>query len=199
MLEQIIFYLFTALTVLAATLVVTVRNPVFAVLSLILAFFSAAVLWMLLEAEFLAIVLVVVYVGAVMVLFLYVVMMLDINLTVLKEGFARYLPVGALMAALTVVLMVRVVGPRNFGLDRIRPPLMHGPGYSNTRELGLVLYTDYFFAFEVAAVILLVAMITAIALTQRKRPDHKTQRPELQVAVRRQDNVRLVKMKSEER
>ncbi|RME33630.1 MAG: NADH-quinone oxidoreductase subunit J [Gammaproteobacteria bacterium] len=198
MFELVIFYLFAALTVMAATAVVTLRNPVFAVLALILAFFSAAVIWMLLEAEFLAIVLVVVYVGAVMVLFLYVVMMLDINLAVLKEGFAHFLPLGALMAVLTVYLMARVLGPDNFGLDRYYPPVSHGPGYSNTRELGLLLYTDYFYAFEIAAVILLVAMVAAITLTLRRRKDRKFQRPEEQVAVRRDDFVRVVKMSSEE-
>ncbi len=198
MFELVVFYLFSALTVAAATAVVTVRNPMFAVLSLILAFFAAAVVWMLLEAEFLAIVLVVVYVGAVMVLFLYVVMMLDINLAVLKEGFARFLPLGALMAAITVYLMARVVGSDHFGLDRYYPPVMHGPGYSNTRELGLLLYTDYFYAFEIAAVILLLAMVAAITLTLRRRRDSRHQRPDEQVAVRREDFVRVVKMSSEE-
>jgi len=166
--EKLVFYLFAAILVFAATRVITVRNPVHAALHLVLAFFTSAALWLLLEAEFLAITLVLVYVGAVMVLFLFVVMMLDINVAPVKEGFIKYPPARA-------------------------------SDYSNTRELGSVLYTDYVYPFEIAAVILLVAIIAAIALTMRKRPETKFQNPAEQVRVQRQDRVRLVKMDAETR
>ncbi len=191
-----IFYLFAAILVYAAVMVITVRNPVRAALFLVLAFFSSAVIWVLLEAEFLAIALVLVYVGAVMVLFLFVVMMLDINVAVLKEGFIKYLPLGGAVAVLMMLAIVLVVGP-NFGLEQMAPPPRHAPDYSNTRELGSVLYTDYVYPFELASVILLVAIIAAIALTMRPKRQVKAQRPEQQVAVRREQRVRMVKMKSE--
>jgi NADH-quinone oxidoreductase subunit J len=151
----------------------------------------------LLEAEFLAIALVLVYVGAVMVLFLFVVMMLDINVSPVREGFVKYLPAGLVVAALMVTEMYLVVRARNFGLDVIEAPARHAADYSNTRELGSVLYTDYVYPFEIASVILLVAIIAAIALTMRKRPETRYQNPAEQVAVRRQDRVRLVKMATE--
>lgn len=178
---------------------ITVRNPVHAALFLVLAFFSSAAIWLLLEAEFLAITLVLVYVGAVMVLFLFVVMMLDINLTAIRDGFARYLPVGAAVALLMIVAMVFAVGPRYFGLEHVRAAARHPAGYSNTRELGAVLYTDYVYPFEIAAVILLVAIVAAIALTMRGRRQTKTQKPADQVAVRRGDRIRLVKMATEKK
>ena len=195
--EQTIFYLFSAILVFAAGAVVTVRNPVFAALFLVLAFFTSAAIWLLLEAEFLALTLVLVYVGAVMVLFLFVVMMLDINLTVLKEGFARYLPVGLVVAAIMVAELVFIVGPKSFGLDKMPVPAPHGPGYSNTKEIGAVLYTDYLYSFEIAAVILVVAIVAAIALTLRPRRSSDFMRPEEQVRVKRNDRVRLVKMAAE--
>ncbi len=194
---QVVFYFFAALLVFSAGMVISVRNPVRAALFLVLAFFASAGIWLLLEAEFLAIALVLVYVGAVMVLFLFVVMMLDINLTPLKEGFARYLPAGAAVAFLMLIAMAMTVGPSHFGLERIGAPDRHGPGYSNTRELGRVLYTDYVYPFEIASVILLVAIIAAIALTMRPKRQTKTQKPEQQVRVRRADRVRLVDMKAE--
>jgi len=169
-----------------------VKNPVHAALFLVLAFFSSAGLWLLLEAEFLAITLVLVYVGAVMVLFLFVVMMLDINLAPLREGFIRYLPVGGLVALLMVIALTAAVGPRYFGAATRPPP--HLADYSNTRELGQVLYTDYIYPFEIAAMILLVAIVAAIVLTMRGPRQTKAQRPSEQVAVRREDRVRLVKM-----
>ncbi len=199
MTELIIFYVFAGITVLAATMVVTVRNPVQAALFLVLAFFASAGVWMLLEAEFLAIVLVVVYVGAVMVLFLFVVMMLDINLARMKEGFVRFLPFGLLTGIAMLSLLVMAVGPQHFGLEQVVPPVPHGADYNNTRELGEVLYTDYIYVFEIAAAILLVAIIAAISLTMRPRRMTKTQRPQEQVAVRREDRVRLVKMEAEKR
>ena len=169
--QELIFYFFSLVMVLAAVAVVTVRNPIYAVLYLVLAFFSAAAIWMLLEAEFLAIILVVVYVGAVMVLFLFVVMMLDINLVPLKEGFIRYLPVAALVAIAMAVEMLMVVWSRGrFGVDMFPVPAPNSADYSNTRELGELLYTNYLLPFEVAGVVLLVAIIAAVALTLRTRP-----------------------------
>lgn len=195
--EKLVFYILAAILVFAATRVITVRNPVHAVLHLVLAFFTSAGLWLLLEAEFLAITLVLVYVGAVMVLFLFVVMMLDLNVTPLREGFIRYLPVGAAVAVLMIVEMYLVVRAKYFGADQVPIPPGQGGDYSNTRELGSVLYTDYVYAFEIASVILLVAIVAAIALTMRKRPETKYQNPAQQVSVRREDRVRLVKMEAE--
>ena len=199
MFELIVFYCFSAVLILAGAMVITVRNPVHAALFLVLAFFSSAGLWLLLEAEFLAIALVLVYVGAVMVLFLFVVMMLDINIAKLREGFARYFPVAALVAILMMVSLGLVVGRANFGFDRVPAAPAHAADYSNTRELGLALFTDYVWPFEIAAVILLVAIIAAIALTLRSTRQTKAPRPERQVAVRRADRVRVVKVEPERR
>lgn len=197
--ELIIFYVFAAILVLAATMVITVRNPVFAALFLVLAFFTSAGIWILLEAEFLALTLVLVYVGAVMVLFLFVVMMLDINLAVLKQGFTRYLPVGLFIAVVLIFQLAVIVGPEQFGLDKIESPVPQSADYSNTKELGRVLYTVYLYPFEIAAVILLVAIIAAIALTLRKRREKDLMPPEQQVAVKRADRVRIVKMDAEQK
>ena len=197
--EQFIFYIFAAMLLFAAIRVVTARNPVHCALYLVLAFFTSAAIWLLLEAEFLAIVLVLVYVGAVMVLFLFVVMMLDINLAPLREGFARYLPVGILVAVLIASQIALVVGARHFGLEVVPAPQRHGADYSNTEELGSVLYTVYVYPFEIAAVILLVAIVAAIALTMRRRKGIKYQRPSTQVSVRREDRVRIVKMPAEKK
>lgn len=197
--ELVTFYVFATILVLAAIMVVTVRNPVFAALFLVLAFFTSAGIWILLEAEFLALTLVLVYVGAVMVLFLFVVMMLDINLAVLKEGFTKYLPVGLVVAVALVIQLAMIVGPEQFGLDKVESPVPHGADYSNTKELGRVLYTEYLYPFEIAAVILLVAIIAAIALTLRKRRHKYLMPPEEQVSVKRADRVRLVKMQAEEK
>jgi NADH-quinone oxidoreductase subunit J len=195
--EATVFYFFAIALVFAASMVITVRNPVHAALFLIMAFFASAGLWLLLEAEFLAITLVLVYVGAVMVLFLFVVMMLDINLTVLREGFAGYLPVAFVVALLMMVSLGLIVGKKNFGLDAVGPAAKAPASYSNTEALGLVLYTDYVFPFEVAAVILLVAIVAAIALTLRPTRQTKAPKPGLQVAVKREDRVRIVKMDPE--
>lgn len=191
------FYAFSAILIFAALMVITIRNPVKAALFLVLAFFSAACIWITLEAEFLAIVLVLVYVGAVMVLFLFVVMMLDINLARLRSGFTRYLPLGGLVAVLLVVEMVLVLSGAQFGPETMPRPEPHGADYSNTRELGLLLYTVYVFPFEIAALILLVAIIAAIALTLRRRPDTRYQSPSRQVSVDPRTRVRIVSMKSE--
>jgi NADH-quinone oxidoreductase subunit J len=197
--EAILFYFFAAILLIAALRVITARNPVHAALFLVLAFFTAAAIWMLLRAEFLSIVLVLVYVGAVMVLFLFVVMMLDINLDRLREGFWSYLPLGAAVGALMVIEMVLVLGGKYFGAEHLPNPADPGAAYSNTKELGRILYTDYVYPFEIAAVILLVAIVAAIALTLRGRKDSKHQDPTQQVAVRRADRVRLISMPPEKK
>ena len=195
---SLLFYLFSAILIASAVMVVTVRNPVHAVMSLVLAFFTSAMMWVMLEAEFLALTLVLVYVGAVMVLFLFVVMMLDINLTVLREGFTRYLPFALVVAVLIAIEMIIVVGPGNFGLDIYASPVPQAADYSNTKALGSVLYTEYVYSFEIASVILLVGIIAAIALTLRKRDDSKYQDPAAQVTVQRKDRVRMVDLKDRE-
>ncbi len=195
--EQLLFYTFAAVLVAAAIGVITARNPVHSVLFLVLAFFNSAVLWMLLEAEFLAIVLVLVYVGAVMVLFLFVVMMLDINVERARGSFTRYAPLGALVTLVVAVEIVYVAQARRLGIQFFGPPERRPLDYSNTEEIGKVLYTEYVYAFEIAAVILLVAIVAAIALTMRRRPNVKVQNIAQQVATRREDRVRIVKMKSE--
>jgi NADH-quinone oxidoreductase subunit J len=197
MIETIIFYVFAVATVTSACAVVTVRNPVHAALSLVLTFFTSAVIWMTLEAEFLAISLVLVYVGAVMVLFIFVVMMLDINIARMREGFVRYLPLGLAVAAIMLMMMLSVVTSDVFVMDVGSEPV-HAADYSNTKELGAVLYTRYVFAFEIAAVILLVAIIAAISLTMRKRAKTKYQSPSEQMKVRKEDRLRIVKMPSSE-
>jgi NADH-quinone oxidoreductase subunit J len=192
--EQIIFYCFSALLLFSATMVITVRNPVRAALFLVLAFFTSAGIWLLLEAEFLALTLVLVYVGAVMVLFLFVVMMLDINLTSLQEGFTRYLPLGILVAALITIEMLAVLGATHFGLDIVPAPAPQPDDYSNTRAIGLVLYTTYVYPFEIAAVILTVAIVAAITLTLRENKSRKAQVVSDQIKVRAEDRLRIVKM-----
>ena len=193
---QFCFYFFSVVLVFAAGMVVTIRNPVKSALFLVLAFFSAACIWITLEAEFLAIVLVLVYVGAVMVLFLFVVMMLDIDLAVLRAGFTRYLPIGSVVALLLIgeIALVMISG---FGAESFPAPEAHGADYSNTKELGRLIYTVYVYPFEIAAVILLVAIVAAIALTMRRRPDSKYINPSEQIKVNRDDRLRIVKMKSE--
>ena len=195
--QTFVFYFFSAILVFAALRVITARNPVHAALFLVLAFFTTAGIWVLLRAEFLAITLVLVYVGAVMVLFLFVVMMLDINLARLREGFWSYLPLGAVVALLLVAEMAIVLGGSYFGLagSPLPPPLPEG--YSNTKELGRLIYTEYIYPFEIAAVILLVAIVAAIALTLRRRRQVKYIDPAEQIAVTREDRVRNVSMTSE--
>lgn len=196
--EKFLFYVFAAITLVAAGMVITRRNPVHAVLYLVLAFISSAALWILLEAEFLGIVLVLVYVGAVMVLFLFVVMMLDVDIATLRAGFIRYLPIGALIAVVLALEIFLIVGPANFGLQQFPAPVPAGPDVSNTEELGLLLYTLYVYPFEIAAVILLVAIVAAIRLTLRRRPDTKYMDPAKQVRVKKgPDRIRIVKMPSE--
>jgi NADH-quinone oxidoreductase subunit J len=198
-LELAVFYVFAALLLFAGLRVITARNPVHAALFLVLAFFTSAAIWLLLRAEFLAITLVLVYVGAVMVLFLFVVMMLDINLDRLREGFWRYLPLGAAVGVLIVFEMTLVVAAKYYSSGAAPMPPDPGPGYSNTRELGRLLYTDYVYPFELAAVLLLVAIVAAIALTMRRRKDTKFQDPARQVVVKRRERVRLVSMPAEKK
>ncbi|MDH3977911.1 MAG: NADH-quinone oxidoreductase subunit J [Gammaproteobacteria bacterium] len=197
MLIQLLFWGLAAVLIVAALGVITSRNPVFSVLYLVLAFFTSSVLWLLLEAEFLSIVLVLVYVGAVMVLFLFVVMMLDINTEELRKGYTRFAPLGIIVALIMVAELATVFVIRNTGLPVLANPPPHPAGYSNTKELGAVLYTEHVYAFELASFILLLAIVAAIVLTMRKRPGLKLQNISKQVSVKREDRVRLVSMEAE--
>ena len=198
MFEQVLFYIFASMVVLSAVMVICIKNPVHAALFLVLAFFSSAGLWLLLEAEFLAIALVLVYVGAVMVLFLFVVMMLDINLAELREGFARYVPVALLVSVGMLISLGSIVGSDNFGLEKIAAIEPYPSDYNNTRFLGLAMYQDYIWPFEVAAVILLVAIVAAITLTLRATRQTKAADPDHQVLVRSKDRLRVIKVVPEE-
>lgn len=191
--QLIVFYVFATIMVLSAVRMITAKNPVHAALSLVLVFFTASAIWLLLQAEFLAIVLVLVYVGAVMVLFLFVIMMLDINITQMREGFVRFLPAAITASIVMIVELVLIVLSKEFAFA---PPTFVSDGVSNTEALGLVLYTEYLLPFEIAAVILLVAIIAAIMLTLRQRPKTRFQDPAEQVKVKREDRVRIVSMPS---
>jgi len=200
MLIQVLFYVFAAILVLAALGVISARNPVYSALALVMCFVTSAAIWLLIEAEFLAVVLVLVYVGAVMVLFLFVVMMLDINLAELRQGFTRFAWLGWLTALALIVEIVGVVWARGgLGIDASHGGTPESATYSNTLELGSVLYTKYAYPLELAAMVLLVAIVAAIALTMRRRAGLKYQDVDAQVAVRREDRVRLVKMAAEKR
>ncbi|MCK4674772.1 MAG: NADH-quinone oxidoreductase subunit J [Gammaproteobacteria bacterium] len=195
-----LFFAFAGVTIAAALGVVTSRNPVHSALFLVLTFFSCSAIWLMLEAEFLAITLVLVYVGAVMVLFLFVVMMLDINVAKMREGFVSYLPVGILFAFLMLAVMVYIVGPVGpdvMGTAALDNAVKHAVDYSNTEALGEILYTDYVLAFEIAAIILLVAIIAAISLTLRRRPTTKYQTPAKQIKVKRDDRLKIIKSDAE--
>jgi len=195
--KTFVFYVMGAILIFAALRVITAKNPVHAALFLVLSFFSASGLWLLLEAEFLAVTLVLVYVGAVMVLFLFVVMMLDINVERLREGFWTHLPVGGLVGILLVVQMVLVLGGPYFGFESMPEPPPASADYSNTREIGRLLYTEYVYPFELASLVLLVAMVAAVSLTLRKRKGKRYLNPDEQISARREDRVRLVSMPSE--
>ena len=195
--ELIAFWLFASITAAAATCVVTVRNPVHAALFLVLTFFSSACVWLLAGAEFLAIALILVYVGAVMVLFLFVVMMLDIKIDPLREGFARYLPIALVVAVAMAVEMFMLIGVQRAIPSGTAVAANTAAGISNTEWLGRAMFTQYLLPFELAAVILTVAIVAAIALTLRRRTGTKTQDPARQVMVRREDRVRLIKMNAE--
>jgi len=196
-LKLLVFWVFSLVLIGAAIGVITTRNPVQAALFLVLAFFNSAIIWMLMEAEFLAITLVLVYVGAVMVLFLFVVMMLDINLLPMREGFSKHLVTGGIVGGAIVLQMIFLIRVKWAG-PGLAQPVPKPADYSNTEELGMAMYTDYLFQFEVAAVILLVAIIAAIALTMRRRPDTKYQRPAEQVLVKKEDRLRVVSVNSED-
>jgi NADH-quinone oxidoreductase subunit J len=190
---SILFYVFAAILVLASLRVITARNPVHAALYLVLAFFQAAGIWMLLKAEFLSIVLVLVYVGAVMVLFLFVVMMIDIDLDKLRAGFWNYLPLASIVGGVIVLEMAAVIW-RAFPSTGSTAVPEAANTIGQTKALGLLIYTDYILAFEIAAVILLVAIVAAVALTLRKRKDTKHFDPADAVRVKRNDRLKIVKM-----
>lgn len=197
---DLVFFGFSGMLIFAALGVISTRNPVYSALFLVLAFFSCSAIWLLLEAEFLAITLVLVYVGAVMVMFLFVVMMLDIKIEETRSGFVKYLPLGVIGALMLVAIMIWVVGPvgpDTMSSESLQQAVTHDADYSNTRELGLIIYTEYVLPFEVAAVILLVAIIAAISLTLRRRKGTKYQTPANQVKVKREDRIRIVKMDAE--
>ncbi|MDN5870334.1 MAG: NADH-quinone oxidoreductase subunit J [Nitrococcus sp.] len=198
--ELLLFYVFAAILLFAAAMVISAKNPVHSALFLVLAFFNSAALWLMAGAEFLGIALVLVYVGAVMVLFLFVVMMLDINLAPMREGFARYLPIGALVGLVMVVEMALVLSSEQVNLIGAAPtPVAEGEAMSNTKALGSVLYTVYAYPFEIASVVLLLAIIAAIMLTHRRRPDTKQQSIDRQVRVHKNQRLRIVTMASEKR
>lgn len=196
---QIVFYVFSLIAVGSGVMVVASNNPVRAALSLVLTFFAMSGIWLLLHAEFLALILVLVYVGAVMTLFLFVVMMLPIHVVKLREGFVRYLPFAILLILLVLVLSIMMLGPSHFGLALMPAPEMQGVEYSNTKELGMLLYTEYALPFEVAGVLLLTAIIAAISLSHREPKNRKSQKTSQQLAVRREDRVRLVNVPSEKK
>ena len=190
--KTLLFYIFSAILVIAALRVITARNPVHAALFLVLSFFTAAGIWMLLHAEFLAILLVLVYVGAVMVLFLFVVMMLDLDLDYMRKGFKQFMPVASLVGAVIVAEMSIVLIRGFIGTTQPVQALSPEVASNNTKALGTLLYTEYLFSFEVAGVILLVAIIASVALTLRRRKDTKTQDIAEQIRTRKQDRVRMV-------
>ncbi|MBA3034725.1 MAG: NADH-quinone oxidoreductase subunit J [Gammaproteobacteria bacterium] len=194
--KTFVFFVLATIMLLAALRVITARNPVHAVLFLVLAFFSAAGLWLLLQAEFLAIVLIMVYVGAVMVLFMFVVMLLDIDIARLRHRFWSYLPLGTMVGLLIVVQMALVLSGNYFSAEAL-PGHSMPADYSNTKELARLLFTEYYYPFEIAGVILLVGIIAAVLLTLRKRKDTKYQKPSEQLAVKRNDRIRMVSMPAE--
>jgi NADH-quinone oxidoreductase subunit J len=197
LLVEVLFWIFASVLVISALAMITVPNPVHSAMLLVLCFFTSAAIWLLIEAEFLAVVLVLVYVGAVMVLFLFVVMMLDINVEEVRARVTRYALFGGVVAGVVVFEIVSVVWTRSLGLDVTTGAQPQPAGYSNTAELGKVLYTDYVYPFELAAVLLLIAIVAAISLTMRKRAGLKQQNVAKQVAVRREDRVRIVKVPAE--
>ena len=192
--QLLAFYAFAAVMIGAAVGVISVRNPVHSVLLLVLAFFSASCLWLLAHAEFLAIALILVYVGAVMVLFLFVVMMLDIKVAPQREGFARYLPIGIFVAAVMLFEMLTLIGLRKYSTVGPVPDAALAAGLSNTEWLGRALFRDYLLPFEIAAMVLTVAIVAAVALTLRRRANTRTQDPAKQVLVRKEDRLRVVQM-----
>lgn len=195
---QLIFFAFAAVLVLSALMVILSRNPVKSALFLVLAFLASSALWILIQIEFLGLILILVYVGAVMTLFLFVVMTLNIDVEVKKDNFVKYLPYGILIVALLVGLMAYVITPQHFGLEGVQP-LPQAADYSNVKALGAVLYTTYAYPFELAGVLLLIAMIAAITLTHRGRPTRAIQNPARQINVQRKDRLRIINMPSEKK
>jgi len=195
--ETLIFYFLSSILLFAGLRVITARHPIHAALYLVLAFFTSAGLWLMLEAEFLAITLVLVYIGAVMVLFLFVVMMMDLDLQRLRQGFRESMPLAALVGGLMIMEMVMILARKSFIPDFASVEPHHAADYSNTKELGRLLYTDYVYPFELAAVVLLIAIVAAIAITLRRRKNTKHQDPAEQVKVRRADRIRMVSMPSQ--
>ena len=193
--ELIIFFVFSSLLIISAIGVVTVNNPVKSAIYLVFAFFTSAVLWLLLNAEFLAIILILVYVGAVMVLFLFVVMMLDINISELKEGFVNYLPIGSIVFLITTVLLITFFQTQFVDVDKNIINEIKIIGDDNTKNLGYLLYTEYILAFEISAIILLLGIVSAITLTHQKNPANKYQIPSEQVNVKKEDRIKIIKDK----
>ena len=191
--ELIIFFVFSSLLIISAIGVVTVNNPVKSAIYLVFAFFTSAVLWLLLNAEFLAIILILVYVGAVMVLFLFVVMMLDINISELKEGFVNYFPVGAIVFLITTALLISFFQTQFVDVDKNIINEIKIIGDDNTKNLGYLLYTEYILAFEISAIILLLGIVSAITLTHQKNPANKYQIPSEQVNVKKEDRIKIIK------
>jgi len=194
LLVEVLFWIFASVLAVSALAMITVNNPVHSALLLVLCFFTSAAIWLLIEAEFLAVVLILVYVGAVMVLFLFVVMMLDINIEQVRARVTRYALFGGVVAGVVVFEIVSVVWTRSLGVDVTTGAQAQPATYSNTAELGKLLYTEYVYPFELAAVLLLIAIVAAISLTMRKRAGLKQQNISMQVAVRREDRVRIVKV-----
>ncbi len=194
--ELIIFYFFAAIMVLAALRMITAKNPVHSILSLVLVFFTSSAIWLLLEAEFLAITLVLVYVGAVMVLFLFVVMMLNINTSQIREGFVKFMPFAIVVSLIMIAELVLVVISKEFKFERDESFVSD---IGNTQALGEILYTDYLLPFETAAVILLVAIVAAIVLTLRQRVETRSQNPAEQIKVKAKDRVRIISLPSEDK
>lgn len=198
-LQDFVFYSLAGMAIIASLGVVTLRNPVHSALLLVFTFVTSSGLWLLLEAEFLAIALVLVYVGAVMVLFLFVVMMLDINLDQLREGFWRWFPFGAVLALVMAGELVMVLMSKQFGPENIQIPVARSADYSNTKELGRLIYTNYVYAFELSAVILLVAMVAAIAITLRYRTDKKSPDISNQITASREKRLKVISMSAEKK
>ena len=196
--ELIIFFVFSSLLIISAIGVVTVNNPVKSAIYLVFAFFTSAVLWLLLNAEFLAIILILVYVGAVMVLFLFVVMMLDINMSELKEGFVNYLPIGFIVFLITTALLITFFQTQFVDLDKNIINEIKIIGDDNTKNLGYLLYTEYILAFEISAMILLLGIVSAITLTHQKNPANKYQIPSEQVNIKKEDRIKIIKDKEDD-
>src|SRR3990167_8424509 len=196
---HIIFYFFATIAIVSAISVITVRHPVRSVLSLVITFFAMASIWMILQAEFLSLILLLVYVGAVMTLFLFVVMMVSVRQEVKQTGFVRYLPFVTLIVVLVVGLIIIGIGPERFDLVHYPAPASAAANYNNITQLGSILYTEYAYPFEIAGVVLLAAIIAAITLAHRRPVRRKVQKPGDQVAVRREDRVRLVKVPTEKK